>query len=811
VRRRVFHPAPLLWTFLAVALGIALSAHFGGNLWGFLASFVVFGAGSLVVARSERPSGAGTFAVLLFILSAISFGGFRYTTTRLVAPNDVSRLAGREVRVFGRVADEVQISGDRQRFDFAVDSALVEGKMFSAEGRARIYLYNAIPVVFGDGLSIKCKLEKPRSSTNPEAFNYRKSLELKGIRVVAFVRGEGNVERIAERKLPVYARVVQGICAHVERTISLALYGEPAELLRGLLLGKGPELPRSVRAAFEDSGTVHILAVSGLHVGIIAAVLWFLLATTFRAPKPLSAILCILALAVYVGVVGGRPSVLRASLMFSIILFAQVLKRPPNLLNSIGTAGFVLLLINPRWLFDVGFQLSFGATLGIAYLLPFFDEWLPSRKLGGKFVRKYIVGALAVSICATIGTAPLVALHFNRLQTIAPIANIFIVPFVGLIIGYGMLASVLSIFWQTGAVWTLSTNRLLLEYILFSARFFAGTPISYLPFAKPNIIGIVAFYAIAVGLPLLISKRLKGFIAFVVFIGGIILATFGMHAASQGTRPADLRVVFFDVGQGDCALAEFRDGRLMLIDGGPQRNASFAVAPFLKARGVEHIDAVVLSHPHSDHLGGLVDLMENFEFGAVYVPHITRNSQLYGRFLDAVDSLGIPMETVSAGGYITSFPEAVFLWPDTTAVSPAGSLLTTVNEGSIVFTISRSEVEFLFTGDIGFPTESAVESWPDIDVLKVAHHGSRYSTSDAFLAQTAPLVSVICVGEKNRFGHPTADAMSRIEAVGSKILRTDISGAITVDVRADSFFVKAFDGTEYRFSGTDRPTAPGTR
>jgi len=797
---------PLLWVFLALIVGIAFASSFGFDSRVSLTLFLGLGVLALVSSSFVKSPNFRFIPSLLLLSAVASFGVFRYSIVSAVSSEDIVRLVGRQVRLFGSVGEEIQVEGERQRFDLEVDSVSIEGGVYTARGIARIYLYRARTVDFGDILALDCILEQPRPATNPHGFDFRKSLELKGIKTIAFVRGDDNIAIIGKNTAGLYRRLTCAIRDHVEKTIKLIPEYDETALLRGLLLGKGGELPTPVRRAFEDSGTVHILAVSGLHVGIIAGILWLLFGKIVKMPKPLAVCLCILGLALYAGVVGGRPSVLRAALMFSIILFGSALKRPSNPMNSIGAAGATLLVIEPLWLFDIGFQLSFAATLGIIYLLPYFEEWLPARHVKSGFLRKFVLGALAVSIAANIGTAPFVAFVFHRLQTISPLANIFVVPFVGSIIGYGILASVLSLFWENGAIWVLQFDRLILRVILEAASFFATTRFSYLPFPRPAIAAFGLYYLFIIALPPILSRRTKGILAIGIFLTAAAASTWAMFEMSRQRLDCDLRVTFFDIGQGDCALIEFKDGRKAIIDGGPPDNAAFAVLPYLESNSIAKIDLAILSHPDADHLGGIVDIFDEVPYDALAVPHRIRTNDLYGRFLDRLDSLEVPITIYTAGDTIPGFPELIAIWPDSTAVSPAGSLLVNVNEASLVILLELGEVEFLFCGDIGFPSEAYIEGIEEeIDILKVPHHGGKFSCSQGLIETATPLASIVSVGAKNRFGHPSPQVLDRLNKSGSETFRTDISGAITIEVLGDSIFIETFDGNTLRFSGLDQP------
>jgi len=787
-------PAPLLFAFLALATGIGLVI-----LFPFLISqklFFAIAAGGLAFAGIFAVFYKKHLAANVFILMAICMlGSYRYSGWTKKSPQNILHLAEKEVRILGDIVSEIDFKGDRQRFDFKADSLVLSDSTVAVEGIVRIYSYNGPLFAYGDRIMVKTRLREPSGASNPYAYDFRESLRKKGIDLIAFLYS-GRGVKIVDRNRGNWAqrKIIIPLRNHISEAIDENMSGSNAALLKGLLLGKGRELPDKVRDAFADSGTIHILAVSGLHVGLIAGFAWLIFASIFRIPRPISVFLVVLMLVIYVGLVGGRASVIRASLMFSIILIGTALSRPSNLLNSIGAAGFILLLIKPVWLSDLGFQLSFGATLGIAYLMPVFDDLLPDSIHKNKFVSKWIVTPLQVSIAATLGTGPLIAYYFHRVQIIAPIANLVVIPPLGLIVGYGVLGSlfhgipVLNIF----ADCLLRTDRLLTEVLLFTVNIFARPSFAYLPFKTFPPIWIGVYYLCLLLIANLKRSKLSRIGVSIIAVGLIAFIFFGSKNKQR------TRITFFDIGQGDCALVEFCDGREILIDGGPPGNAAFGVAPYLQAKGYRELDAVLMTHYDADHLGGIKDLMDDFEYTDIYVNTFTRGSDLYAEFLDSVD-----MERVNlllAGDSIPGFPEFEVLWPGTLAVTREGSLMCNINEASIVLMLQVDETEILFTGDIGAVTEiDMIESGCDLDcdILKVPHHGSKFSSCSLFVERTSPELAIISVGSRNRFGHPAHRVIDEYRGFGSKIQRTDRSGAITIFIDEDSVYCQPYFGTSF--------------
>lgn len=815
MKKRRTPPAPLLWVFLTIATGIAVSFFLAlPSITNFIAISCAITVFLCLIAVFFVIVGSKKYSIIAFIailVAATAFGAFRFAVWSKTPPNAVQKLNGMETTVFGDIAGDVETEDNRQRFVLRADSAFVRDTVVAVSGRVRIYLYDANPVAYGDRIAISAKLQEPWCAKNPYAYDFKKSLETMGIESIAFVYRNSNIDIIDTTGGAFFLKnIVNPLRDYIAQTIDSGMHGDAAALLKGLMLGLGRNLPDDVRDAFADSGTVHILAVSGLHVGLIAGMAWILLVSVFRVPRFIGAIATISLLIVFAGLVGGRPSVLRAAFMFSIIVIGAAMDRPANLLNSIGAAGAILLAIKPIWITDIGFQLSFSATLGIAYLLPKFQAWLPERLSRADFLGKWIVSPFLVSLSATIGTTPFVALHFHRFQLIGPIANLLVIPPLGIIIGYGLLATLIEPIWSGLAVAFLASDWFLLKiYLLNAVKFFASVPCAYLTFPHPSHAWVGIYFVMTIGLPSALGWLKVKIVPAVLYLAAVALIVVAGRETSVATVSESIRVSFFDVGQGDCALIEFEDGREILIDGGPPGNTAFSVEPYLQARGLRKIDAVLMTHSDADHVGGLRDLQDNFEFGIIYVPYATYTSSLHRAFIETAESTGTPVEIISAGESLENFSEITILWPDSFDVSPAGSLLSDPNEASIVLMLRQNDAEILFTGDIGAVTERKIIAAGgdlDCDVVKVPHHGSKYSSCAEFIASTTPLAAVISVGEKNRFGHPSPDIVEGYEFAGCDIFRTDENGAVIMFIEDSEIRFDCFLGGSRKYSATDQPT-----
>lgn len=802
---------PLLWVFLALCVGIAFGSFFQNQsnekiTLLFLFAFFLFASIAISIAILKKTAISNIF----LLLSILAFGGFRFSISSHPQQNDISKLAGREATVMGRIIGDVERKGDRQKFDIEAFSANASNKTFPVSGKMRIYYYRGKPLDSGGKILAFGKITEPRPNRNPFGIDFKRVLARDGIRATLSIYERDCISVIDSTGGGSFiARVVGGIRKSARSSIDFNMHGAPSALLKGLLLGDRRELPKKVLSAFCDTGTIHVLAVSGLHVGIIAGIVWLILGVILRLRKELAVAITILVLILYSLVVGGNPPVVRASVMFSIVLLGKLFKKPTNLANSIGTAGCLLLIVNPSWVFEVGFQLSFSATLGIAILMPVFENWVPPKALRAKFFGNWIVKPFIVSLSATFGTLPFIAHHFHRVQIISPLANLVVVPPLSLILGWALAGTIFGaiplfpflflskIFFYASWVF--------LKFMLFAVDSFSRLSFAYLPFPHFDFWWILLYFAvIAISI-----KILKNRWSLPIFISIIaILITIGYFLANHAFRD-EKRITFFDVGQGDCALIEFGDGREMLIDGGPPGNASFCVAPYLRAMGLRSIDAVVLSHPDADHLGGIAELMDDFRFDMLLIPFNTATTEGYRSFLGRAESLKIDIILANPSLKLDKFPEIEFLSPDTFLVSSDGSLKVKLNEASIVKMLSFGDAKILFTGDIGIPTEAhLVENRPDLecDVIKVPHHGSKNSSSLKLIESSTPMLAVISAGQGNRFGHPTQKALDNYRKFGSDIARTDIQGAIIITFRSDSIICKPFTGERKAYPTKGRPT-----
>ncbi|UCC66982.1 MAG: DNA internalization-related competence protein ComEC/Rec2 [Deltaproteobacteria bacterium] len=585
-------------------------------------------------------------------------------------------------------------------------------------------------------------------------------------------------------------------------------------LLKALLIGERGEIPKDIREAFIDAGAVHILAISGLHLGIIVTLIFLsaqgLLKLSERAllrydTRKVAALITFPYLLSYILITGFPISTIRAGIMASCFLVAILLGRYRNPLNTLAFAAFLILLISPTSLWDPSFQLSFSSVLGIILLSPpLYRRLFPqdpltllTRKKRGRFKRGVFLSLIA-SFAALVVTAPLVAFHFHRLSSMGLVSNAIIIPLVGLgILPLGLFClPFIPIFPSVGVLLAklaaeLSCGAIRVVELLSSLPFSA----CYLP--SPTTWEMVIFYSFIASLLWLKKPSFRR----TAFALTLLLVLFDLsYWCLKDYGGKGLRVSFLDVGQGECALVELPRGKKMLIDGGGLYGdfdvGEKVVAPFLWERRILRVDYLVLTHPQPDHYKGLIFVAQHFRAREFWHNGAVNPAASYRRLMHVIREKGIKMVRVG-DGFSRSIGEALVevLHPPDGWMPRGSQQRRWINNNSVVLKISFGDHSLLFTGDIEKAGEARLlRAGKGIraQLVKVPHHGSRTSSTYYFVREVSPLYAVISLGFKNPFHFPSQRVVDRYEGLGCRVLRTDLDGAITVKSDGKSLEVRTY-------------------
>lgn len=738
-------------------------------------------------------------AAVLVLLAVAALGAARLAASdRDYRSNPLRTFpADGYVDVTGRLFRSPGREIDRDILFLDVRSVMASGASTRLGGRLRLsvpFVRGARPrlrFLAGDTILASVRLGTGSSFRNFGSFSNERYLQTLGIhrrastksaRLVALTAAAppGSIQAwISRIRCGIQAELERRFPAPDGRDIS-----STGAVLEALLLGEDGRLGDPTVKNLQQTGLYHLFAISGGHIVIIALLL-FSFFRLVRLPRRPASLALAVFLVFYTALVEGSPSVLRATLMTLAVLAGRLLWKDVHPLNTIAASAFVLLLANPSSLFDIGFQLTYAATLTIILFTPPLLRRLP--RLPFK-----MSDLAAMSAGAVLGAAPLVARHFNRIALASVLLNFPAIPLVGVIMGVGYaflpLAALLP-----GAADIPAAGLGALVWLF--GRISHG--LDAFPFLSLRVPTPPTWLLWVYGLTLGLSLARPRFRFQRVALLGTFLAVSSLFLISPFRRALpDLRLTMIDVGQGESLLIEFPGRETMLIDGGGLAGSRFdvgerVVSPTLWRKGIRRIDHLVLTHAHPDHVDGLVAVARNFVIGEFWDGTPAPNEGAYG---DLLRALG-PRTRRRRGGRgrsIVSGPVTVeILHPQ--LPDPGATPVPAANERSLVVRVRRGGFSALLMADAGFEAERAlIDSGDDLrcDVLKAGHHGSALSTSAEFLAAVRPRLVLVSAGEGNTYGFPSPSFLERCHHAGATVLRTDLDGAVEISTDGPTMTVR---------------------
>jgi len=578
------------------------------------------------------------------------------------------------------------------------------------------------------------------------------------------------------------------------------------------LLGVRATIPPDLMADFSTTGTSHIVAISGFNIAIIAGV--FASLATRLVGKRWSWAFALVGVALFTLMVGASAAVVRAAVMGGLTILAGYVGRRSDAWAALAAAGLVMVALDPFVLWDLGFQLSFLATLGLMVVSPpLVNRAQPylaalfSEGPLGQWLIEIVNDSLLLTLAAQVTTLPVILVAFGNLSLVAPLTNLLILPAQPMIMACGAAATIAGMIFQPAGQVLGWVAWVFLTYTVEAVRLTARLPFASLAVGRLNAWVAVAYYAALAGGFIVMQNeplraRLRGLwgatrsrITAVGVIGALAVIAILIWAAAAFLPDGKLHVYFLDVGQGDAILVLTPSGGQVLIDGGTSPGTMTAHLgqhmPFYDRT----LDLVVLTHPHDDHLVGLIECLERYDVGQVVDPGYPATTGNYIRWLELLGAKRVPtyrgrrgaLQPIDLGGGATL-----------TLLHPPPALLTgtdsDTNNNSVVLRLVWGQVSFLFTGDIeeegeavllrtGAPLRSTV--------LKAPHHGSQTSLSAEFLAAVSPRVAVISCGADNEFGHPHVSTLDKLAGAGCTVLRTDQNGTVEVVTDGEGLWVHA--------------------
>ncbi len=767
------------------------------------------------------------FAILIFVLIVFFlfrqkkiyiFVGLLFTTVGyLLIQNIIAfdmpknyilnhvEFSGKTNIIIGKISEPPVYKNNRLMF--AIDTEYLEkkkGEFLQVTGRIDVSWFEKTydkKISKGDRVKISGRLRRIRNFYNPKGFDYERYMAFEKIYARVYVYGDNL--RIIEKFSGFGLRnIIDSARKNFSEIINMLPDEKENEkgVLKALSIGIRNEIKKSVADDFNNSGASHILAISGLHIGIIATISFFFFLKIFSyvplllekgLTKKIAASFTILVIATYGLFAGMSPSTQRAVIMVTIFLCAFLFERKYDVFNTLAAAGLVILIIDPTSLFSVSFQLSFTAVFGICLGLK--SNFLKNAN------KIYLF--FFTSLFAIIATMPIVLYYFNTLCTMGFFTNIVAVPIIGfLVVPLELLSLFLSFASTDAALFLLKTSASILSFALYIIHKIAELPFSAFKTVTPNIYEICCYYALILSLFNLKRFRLAKIATYIALI--VLSCDIAYWSYERFFRNYPV-ITVLDVGQGNAALLELPKGYTMLIDGGGfSDNSSFDVgayilAPFLWKKKIRSIDTVVLSHPNSDHMNGLIYILKNFYVKNLWSNNEPASTKGYRSFSEAANKSGAENARFSDiyGPHIINGATLEIIYPPKNFMKKTKKENSRdPNNNSLVLRADFENFSIFFPGDIMSEAEKELIAMSkkklESTIMIAPHHGSKSSSTEAFLNAVQPEIVIISCGFENKFGFPHKSVAKRYEKKGYKIFRTDMDGAIVIKGDGDSFSIE---------------------
>ena len=749
-------------------------------------------------------------ALFLFFCTGMLFFSGSYYQTDLV-----SLSSGEKIKLEGTVLTLPRTNKQIKRFELKAEKLFSGDKIYALKQKVLVTVFNnSKEFSVGKRIRFPAYLRPFINFNNPGAYDYELSMRIKGLSCNASVSDGRYIVPVGEGNPGIAAVITEKIRNPVRTFLKDSLSSKDYALYRALLLGEKQGINDNIRKTFDATGMGHVLAVSGLHIGIIAWLSFFLcrylLAFSEKLLikhdiKKIAALITCIPVIAYAGLTGFQVSGLRAMIMVLTYLVSIILGREKDIWSTLLLSAVVILAVDPSSIDSISFQLTFLAVVGILWLTPMIQKIFPgpSGALQKKrFLAKgcrYFTGLFSASLAVNLFLLPVTIHYFYRFSSVAVPANLIIVPLLGLLVlPAGMLGLVLSEISPFAAGVVLNIGAQGLHVIMYIMEYLADLSWASFWMVNPSFGEILVYYCLLFCIVYYRKWKWAKYGSIIVLL--IITADISFWVYETRFNK-DLRVTFIDVGQGSSALVQFPGKERMLIDGGGFRSGTFdtgknVVAPFLFRNKILHIDYIVLTHPHPDHLNGLRFIASEFNPAEFWYNGDSSKNPEYNDLIEIIKSHEINILGPEAlmPGRIISGVNLEFYHPSEEYLkkSVIAGDNRSVNNRSLVFKAVYKGKSILFTGDIegdaeGFLVKNKGKKL-ESDVLLVPHHGSKYSSNASFLKMVKPLISVISSRQGNNFGFPGAETLKRLNEAGSQVMRIDKKGAVKIVIGNEKLY-----------------------
>lgn len=685
-------------------------------------------------------------------------------------------------------------------------------KIYSVENII-VFAENSGDYQVGNKITVTGTIYKFSENTNPGGFNELLYYKIRNISYKVY----SEKISLTDSGYSKIHKMLNKIKERLANSYMRILPQKEAGIIMAMVLGEKYMLEDEIKNLYQDNGISHILAISGLHISMIGAAVYHIL-RKMKLGLYVSTVMSLIFIFGYGMLTNFDVSTNRAVVMYSVMLIANLIGKTFDLLSALSLSAFIILLKSPMQIFNAGFLLSFGAVLGIALMVPRFTRLFEAKNS--------LVSGLYVSIAAQIFTLPVVLYYFFQIPVYSVLINILLVPLASLLLFSSLAAGMAGTVSLPAGIFLAGVANYILRFYETVCRMGLKLPKNLITVGRPDILRIILYFLLVLIFVILTDKTRKKRVMLILAVAVQILLF---------PKPRDgFTVTFLDVGQGDAIFMETKEGTTFLIDGGSmdvEGVGLYRIKPFLLSRGIDHIDYAIVTHPDTDHVSGLMELIQDpkIKVSNLVLPRINGNkeNQEIRNFLDNEGKgTGVDKADMSAGDNYGKLEMLAETYRVNTFYIKAGDYIkegmlniaclhpfeeydyVSDNSYSVVLSVNYGNFDMLLTGDLDAEgeetlvsklaekrkTENSKENGivpsDGYDVLKVAHHGSKYSTGWEFLRMAKPKISVISCGKNNRYGHPHQELKDRLAQIGSEILISYVNGAVTIRT----------DGVRYRIS-----------
>ncbi len=630
-------------------------------------------------------------------------------------------------------------------------------------------------IKIGDTLKLQGKVKIPQNAQNPSQFDYARYLQFKNTFSLVYVNDK-NTWEITSQSNDITGKFLRKLNDKRNEIIKIHaqnIKSPMLEILGGIIFGDDAVNPdEETKTSFINSGIFHILAASGMNVTLIFGI-WFFFAVRLKFNYKFSIISGILLILFYTCMTGFGPPIIRATLMLTLILIGKLIDRQTSTISLLFLVAFLMLLINPLMIFDIGFQLSFLVTFALILTAP-----LIAFNFKFKFLNN-LLGACFIPIIAQLYAAPLQMFYFNTFSIYSVLANIAIVPVLSIVSFVGFISSILALIPKIASkicfVADFILNPLLI-YIVKVAQFFSTLPFSIVYLKKPSVIQILLYFTVIVSLTCIL--RYKNFKKKILITFSIILIAFSLtFIPIQNKNP---EIIFFSVGNADAILLKSPSNDYFLIDTGklPYKKSSSQakniIIKYLNDKGIKTLNSVILTHFDSDHAGGTIDILQKLKVNTLYISDADEDTKLSNEINTYIKKNNINYKNMH--GIENIYNKANF---KLTLIKPTGAQIQTENQKSLILHCSYKNQNLLFMGDGDIETYNALpfEYKQNINVMKSGHHGAKATINKQMTENTD--LFIISTG-KNIYNHPHNETLKVIEENNKTYLRTDKHNAVKI-------------------------------